>query len=76
MLHLQKFIQQNPDWESKLSAAPYFVKVKRDDGYVIFTYSQVESDFTNPIVQQCRGIILRESDFELVCEARVHQWHD
>ena len=50
-----------------MAAAPYFVKVKRDSGYVMFNYSQVESDFANPVVQECRGIILRQDNFEPVC---------
>ena len=50
-----------------MSGAPYWVKIKRDGGYVIFNYSQTESDFSNPVVQECRGIILRERDFVPVC---------
>ena len=50
-----------------MSRAPHFVKIKRDGAYVIFTYSQVESDFSNPVVQECRGIILREDGLVPVC---------
>ena len=67
MLNLQKFIKENPDWEAKLSGKPYFVKVKRDDGYVMFSYNQIESDFATPIVQECRGIILLDGNFKSVC---------
>ena len=66
-LKLQLFIRENPDWETELSAAPYWIKIKRDDGYILFCYDQTVSDFSNPIVQECRGLILRESDFEAVC---------
>ena len=67
-LEISAFINANPDWEKKLSESPYFVKTKRDGSFVLLKYSQFDSDFTLPIVRECRGIILDQSDnYKPVC---------
>jgi len=67
-LEIITFIYANPDWEEKLSGAPYFVKVKRDDEFVLLKYDQIRSDLTIPLVRECRGIILDEtSGYSPVC---------
>ena len=60
-LEIITFIHVNPDWEEKLSGAPYFVKVKRYDGFVLLRYDQIRSELTIPLVRECRGIILDET---------------
>ena len=55
-----KFIAENKDWESILTNKPYCLKIQRDDQYVLFKYNQIESDFSNPIVKEARGIIFKE----------------
>ena len=67
MLKLQKFIKENNNWEEVLAAKPYSIKISRQDGYINFVYSQIESDFSIDLVQECRGLILRESDKNAVC---------
>ena len=68
MLRLQKFIQQNKDnWEELLKHAPYSLTIKHDYGFIIFNYQLFDSDLSNPIVQEARGVILREETFEAVC---------
>ena len=66
-MKLQKFILNNPDWEEKLSDYPYYLTIKRKDGYVLFKYNQQLSDFNNEIVREARGIIFREKDWKCVC---------
>lgn len=66
-LNLIEFINNHKDWEKLLSEKPYCIKIKRDGGYIMFNYDQIESDFSLDIVKECRGIILRESDFKIVC---------
>lgn len=50
--------------------AEYFITAKRHKLYtnlVQLKYSQIESDFNNPMVRECRGIILDENhDWEVV----------
>ena len=67
MLKLLEFIRNNTDWEEQLSNAPYHIRMKRSDGYVILTYG-IEADFNIELVRECRGIILDETDgFRPVC---------
>lgn len=65
-LHLLEFIQNNPDWEKLLSEKPYSLSIKRDGEYILFMYSQIDSDFSNPIVQECRGITFHEETWKCV----------
>lgn len=66
-------MNSHPNWREEFAAAPYFIKVKEDSDYILLQYSQLESDFSNEIVQQARGIILRldtNSKSEWVCVCR------
>jgi hypothetical protein len=67
MLKLIEFILNNPDWEQKLQEKPYYITIKRKDNFLMFNYSQIESDFYNPIVKECRGAILEDGTFNPVC---------
>ena len=60
---LIKFIKENPDWETKLTADPYNLKIRKKDQFVLFYYNQLFSDFTNEIVKECRGVILDSTDW-------------
>lgn len=60
-----EFIRDNPlDWRKKLSSEPYHITIKNKEGenLYIFNYNMVKSDFTNPVVCQSRGLILRVTD--------------
>lgn len=60
------FIEQNPDdWREKLRE-DYSITVKEEYPFAIFNYG-IDSDFSNPIVQEVRGIILDLEEFEVVC---------
>ncbi len=62
-MELIKFIKKNPDWETKLTADPYNLKIRKKDQFVLFYYNQLSSDFTNEIVKECRGVILDSTDW-------------
>ena len=72
-LNLQCFIERHPDWETLLGEPPYNVKISRETMFgrrlVMFKYSQFDSDFMNPLVRECRGIILDEDTFDVVSYA-------
>ena len=62
-----QFIENNPDnWEELLSK-DYKLKIKKEDTYAIFNYITFECDFSNPIVQEARGIIIDFEAKEVVC---------
>ena len=65
-----EFCATHTNWEELLSAEPYSILIKRKDGFVIFNYRQLDSDFTIDIVRECRGIIFKEGTWEYpVCHA-------
>ena len=61
-LEIIQYISINNDWEERLAGEPYFVKTKRDGEFVLLKYDQIRSDLTIPLVRECRGIILDESN--------------
>jgi hypothetical protein len=65
-----EFCATHPNWEALLAQEPYTIKIKRKDGFVIFNYNQLSSDFNLEIVRECRGIIFKEDEWEFpVCHA-------
>ena len=69
MLKVQEFCRTNDNWRELLAAAPYCLKITEENGLVIFKYNQIESDFSNPIVCECRGLILEVDTFNVVAMA-------
>lgn len=67
MLNLQTFIRENANWRELISQKPYCIKVTEKDNLVCFKYSQIDSDFHNPIVRECRGIVLEKDTWKVVC---------
>ena len=64
--HLCKFIAENPlNWDSRLTDE-FFIKIKRDGAYAIFVYD-IGCDFSLPIVQEARGIIIDVERLSVVC---------
>ena len=67
-LEINAFIRINPNWETLLTEAPYFIKIKRCDEYVLLKYDQIRSDMKLNLVRECRGIIFDEADnYRPVC---------
>lgn len=62
MLEIVKFIHEHKDWETLLSSAPYNLKISWDDGFVLFKYNQINSDFNEKICREARGLILDSTD--------------
>ena len=68
MLKVLDYIRAHKDWEELLSQAPYFIKVSRDEMFgkrlVMLKYNQLDSDFNEPMVRECRGLIFDEDSLE------------
>ena len=58
------FIATNTDWEEKLEALN--VKVNREGDLAIFNYG-IAANFSDPVVQEARGIIIDLSTLSVVC---------
>lgn len=66
-MKLVNFIKKHDNWEYLFKREPYFLEIKRDGGFVMFNYNSLASDFSNEIVQEARGVILKEDTMEIVC---------
>lgn len=67
MLKIQEFIKAHDNWEELLSNAPYNLKISWDDDFVLFKYSQIDSDFNEEICREARGLILdAHNNFKVV----------
>jgi len=68
LLEINRFINDHSNWEDKLRLPPYCVRTKREGPFILLKYNQFDSDFSLPLVRECRGIILNESDsYRPVC---------
>ena len=45
-MKLLDYIKSHNDWEELLSHDPYNLKISRDNGYIMFKYDQIASDFS------------------------------
>lgn len=68
-MELMNFIHNNENWRELIQEAPYCIKIKEDDNYILLKYNYYakETNWANPIVKQCRGIILRKDNLKPVC---------
>jgi len=60
-LLVAELMEQNENWEEILTSEPYNLKVSTKGDYVLLKYSQIGSNLSNPVVQECRGVILKET---------------
>lgn len=71
-MEVLKFMNEHEDWEDIITQSPYNIKVKRDGDYILLKYNQLSSDFSLPIVRECRGSIFylnNDGMYECVCRA-------
>lgn len=69
-LKVQVFIENHPDWERLLQEKPYCLSVSRavwnGRRLMMLKYNQVESDFNEAVVRECRGIVFDEDTMDPV----------
>lgn len=66
MSRVRDFIAEHPtDWLARLER-DYKILVSRDAGLVSLKYDQLESPMADPLVQECRGMVVRESTGEIL----------
>ena len=59
-LEVLHFINTHPNWEDILSSPPYNIIIKWKEPFVLLKYNFLNSDMSNNIVQECRGLILKK----------------
>lgn len=55
------------NWEDEMAQRAIAVKWSEDRAYFLLKYNQIASDFNDPVVRACRGIIFRAADRVCVC---------
>lgn len=73
-LEVLKLINQNRNWEEILSSSPYNIIIKKKYPFYLLKYNQLESDMTNEIVQECRGLIIKRELFSLTSNPPIQQY--
>lgn len=68
MLEIIKFLKNHPnDWEEILKQPPYGLAIKKEGNLVLFKYTPWDSDFSELIPRECRGIILEKDTWRPIC---------
>lgn len=69
---IQDFLKNTPNYEEVLNSKGVIVKYK--DDLILLSYNLntamehgIKIDFTDPIVKECRGIILNKNTFDVIC---------
>lgn len=65
-LKIVDFIKSHENWEELLAAAPFNLSIKRDGSLILFKYSQIDSDFSEEICREARGLILEDGTWKVV----------
>lgn len=65
-LKIVDFIKSHENWEELLAAAPFNLSIKRDGNLILFKYSQIDSDFSEEICREARGLILEDGTWKVV----------
>ncbi len=72
-LNIQDFLKAKTDEglsfakiKELLAGAPYHITVTEKDSLALFKYSQLESDWNEPICRECRGLILEKGSWKIV----------
>lgn len=64
MLETIKLMKSNPDtWRDILTRPPYNLSLSEDEDYVLLKYNQIDSDFSQKICNECRGLIVNKHTF-------------
>jgi hypothetical protein len=74
MAHLHQLLQEHKLIEFEaikkfLQAEPYSLTVKEKADLYILSYDMIGSDLKDPVVQECRGIILEKHTNKICCHA-------
>lgn len=65
-MRVLNFIKENKDWRQLLTQPPYNLKIVEEPPYILLKYDMRTSDMSEEIVQECRGLILKE---DIYCAA-------
>ena len=61
------FMRAHANWRELLAAPPYCLRIVEDDNLVLFKYTMGRSDYNEPLVLECRGLIVDKATLQPVC---------
>jgi hypothetical protein len=64
-----KFIRYNENWRELLSSEPYNLKIKEEDGYALFSYDMLKTDFSYPLCLEAKGTIIDLIENRVACRS-------
>lgn len=73
-LKVQQYLRSGKSLNS-LRGAPYNLLIKEENDLVILKYDLISSDFSEPICNECRGIILHKPTWNVVCFPFIKFWN-
>ena len=73
-MKIKQFINDNPDWLDKLER-DYRIHVTRDGNLVSLKYNQLESPMHEPIVQECRGMVVNTATGKILAHPYNKFWN-
>ena len=71
-MEVLRVMDSNENWREMLSNEPYNIIIKDYDDYILLKYNQLSSNFSLPIVRECRGAIFylrADGLYDCVCRA-------
>lgn len=71
-MEVLKLMNTDKNWREILTNEPYNIIIKDYNDYILLKYNQLSSDFSLPIVRECRGAIFylrADGLYECVCRA-------
>lgn len=66
-MELLNYLNQNEDWEKKLSNDPYFFKIEKCDNYVFIAADMNKSSRSNILAREAHGTIFRKENDRYIC---------
>lgn len=70
--HLLLILNTSDDWRAEMDKR--HITIKEDGTYVLLKYNQIMSDFNDPVVRACRGVILEQpidGYWQIVCASFI-----
>lgn len=61
------FMRAHANWRELLAAPPYCLRIVENDDLVLFKYTMGCSDYNEPLVLECRGLIVDKATLQPVC---------
>ncbi len=73
-MHVRTLMENHPEWLSLLETV-YKIHVVRDEDLVSLKYNMIESPMAEPIVQECRGMVVDTASKRILAHPYNKFWN-